>query len=359
MTNVRVDVNERRFLSVTLAIAAATETVEVVSRSGGDQDRGRLARAGHQRRRGGGAAARRSPLHRAGPARARHVEQHDDRRDARPRLVRRQRQLPHAEQLRARRLRQQPGHAERAVAVGAGRAAVARRHRRVQGADQQLLGGVRPLRRRRRQRVAQVRDQRAARVGVLLQPRQVAGLDLVAFERDRRRRRKTWSGTRAAARSVGRSSATRSSTSARTKASARTSRTRSSSPCRPRRSARACSIRDPRSAYGTAVRRTTRFRAIDGIRSGPSCSRSFPRQTCRAARRPAAASSRTSACSVRATRSRTRSTSGPITRSRKRVALMVRYSLLQQDVFREAIFEGPATASATRVSSTTATRASA
>ena len=33
VTNVRVDVNERRFLSVTLVIATATETVEVVSRS--------------------------------------------------------------------------------------------------------------------------------------------------------------------------------------------------------------------------------------------------------------------------------------------------------------------------------------
>ena len=36
---------------------------------------------------------------------------------------------------------------------------------------------------------------------------------------------------------------------------------------------------DPRSPYGTAVRRTTPFRAIDGIRSGPSCSHSFPRRT--------------------------------------------------------------------------------
>ena len=65
-------------------------------------------------------------------------QQHHDRHDARPGLVPGQRQLPHAEQLRARRLRQQPGHAERPVAVGAGRAAVAGLDQRVQGPDQRF-----------------------------------------------------------------------------------------------------------------------------------------------------------------------------------------------------------------------------
>lgn len=76
LSNVRVDVNERRFVPVTLAVASASEMVEVVSRTA-DPDRGRLARSGHQRRGGGRAAARRPALHGARAARARDGGEHD------------------------------------------------------------------------------------------------------------------------------------------------------------------------------------------------------------------------------------------------------------------------------------------
>ena len=103
-----------------------------------------------------------------------------------------------AEQLHARRLRQQPGHAERAVALVPGRAAEPGRHRAVQGADQQLLRGVRPLGRRGRERVDQVGHQRRPRLVVVLQPRRVARRDVVEREHQRPRRRTISSGTRPA-----------------------------------------------------------------------------------------------------------------------------------------------------------------
>ena len=129
VSNVRVDVNERRFLSVTLAIASAAETVEVVSRAAVIKtEEGSLGQVIK------GEVAVELPL-----AGRRYTElallvpgtsnSTMTARNARSGLVRGQWQLPHAEQFRPRRLRQQSGHPERAVDVGAGGATLARRHR--------------------------------------------------------------------------------------------------------------------------------------------------------------------------------------------------------------------------------------
>ena len=204
-TDVDIDVNEREFVRVALDAAAAAETVQVTAQRAILQtEEGSIGQVIT------GDVAVELPLAarrytRAGAARARHRPSTMTVETRGPGLVRLQRQLPHAEQLHARRLRQQPGHAERAVALGAGRAALPGCHRRVQGADQQLLGGVRPLGRRGGQRLAQVGQQPGPRVGVLLQPRQVAGghsrgSRTCSGSEGRPRR-----GTRAAARSAGRS----------------------------------------------------------------------------------------------------------------------------------------------------------
>ena len=147
-------------------------------RSGGASrrhpDRGCDARSGAEERGHRAAAACRPPLHRPGAAHPGRHREHRRPQPARTGLARRQRQLARDEQLPARRLRQQPEHAEHAVAFGAGGVAVAGYARRVQGHHQRLLGRVRPCRRRRDQRVDQVGHQSIPRVGLDLQPQRVA-----------------------------------------------------------------------------------------------------------------------------------------------------------------------------------------
>ena len=92
----------------------------------GHPDRRCDARAGAQERGHRDAAARRPALHRSRAADAGRDGEHGRSEPARTGMARRQRQLARDEQLPARWLRQQPEHAEHAVAFGAGGVAVAR-----------------------------------------------------------------------------------------------------------------------------------------------------------------------------------------------------------------------------------------
>ena len=112
------------------------------------------------------------------------------------------------QQLHARRRRQQ-----RNVAADGGAVSERRRARRVQAADQHLLGGVRPVARRCGQPPDQVRHQRHARQRVRVPAqRRVRRQQLLQQPRRTRRSRRSAS-TSSAARSAGRSSRTRPSTS--------------------------------------------------------------------------------------------------------------------------------------------------
>jgi hypothetical protein len=173
VANVRVDVNERRFLTVSLQVAAAAETIKVVSKSAVIQtEDGSIGQVIQ------GAVAVELPL-----AGRRYTEL--------ALLV--PGTAPTSQTLETRgpgwfvsngNYQTQNnfvldgfdnnGADQRAVDVDAGRAAVARCDRRVQGADQQLLGRIRSLGRRGHQRVAALGHEPRGRLGLLLQPRQGA-----------------------------------------------------------------------------------------------------------------------------------------------------------------------------------------
>ncbi len=136
---------------------------------------GREPAAGHpQLGRPARARARRAgrPLHRAG---RRHVVWPHGRRQ-------RARHAVAAEQLPARRRGQQQHLDQRAGADDAGVAAVGGRDPGVQGRDQPVLGGIRPLAGRRRERLDQVGHEQLPRHGLRVLPQRVDGLDRLLLE---------------------------------------------------------------------------------------------------------------------------------------------------------------------------------
>ena len=182
-----------------------------------------------------GAAAQRPQLRQPDPHHPRRPARHSWREHrrrrqpglARLRVVLRQRPAPARQQLHARRRRQQ-----RDLAADGRHLPERRCARRVQDADLHLLGGVRPLARRRRQPADQVRHQPAARQRLRVPPQRRASTPTTSSTTARTAPSRTSSRTSSAARSAARCSRTRRSSSATTRATARRRARRPSRRCR-------------------------------------------------------------------------------------------------------------------------------
>ena len=125
ISDVTIDISQNRLLPVSLVVADIAETVEVTAQAAviqtEDASLGQVLKSQVIETASAGGPA----LHRPRPADARCDREHRRPEPARTGMAGGQRQLAHHEQLSARRVRQQPEHAEHAVALGAGGLALA------------------------------------------------------------------------------------------------------------------------------------------------------------------------------------------------------------------------------------------
>ena len=213
-------------MTESVSIDAETPLVQTSSSELGDD-----GRRGADR----GAAAERPQLRQPDPHHPRRAARH-------PRLQHRRRRQPGVarlgvvlgqrpaaarQQLHARRRRQQ-----RDLAADGRDLPERRCARRVQAADQHLLGGVRPVARRRGQPADQVGHERVPRQRLRVPPQRRVRRQQLLQQPRRTGRSRTSSRTSSAARSAGRSSRTRRSSSATTRAIASRRGRRSSRRCR-------------------------------------------------------------------------------------------------------------------------------